>query len=164
MNNPFRLAVEMIAVAVAAVGLAWIAGSRETGPGAVADLPDWTHVRWVPVDGANLKLDIAADSFVLSDDQAAPVAVDLTTAPSDVDRLRVFQAEAAIGCTAGSSGEYEWHLEGTRITFVVTAEQCVNRGAMLGRTWVREFPRRTLAPSRPSRANTGSAGCDRRSA
>jgi hypothetical protein len=144
MSSPFRLAAGMVAVAVAAIGLAWIASSRETGPGAVAELPDWTHVRWVPVDGAGLTLDIAADRFILSDDQAASIRVDLTTAPRDVDRLRVFQAQAAVGCTAGASGEYEWHLEGTRITFVVTAEQCVNRGTMLGRTWVRELPRRTL--------------------
>jgi hypothetical protein len=143
--RPFRLAAGIVAVAFVAVGFAWFAGSRESGPGTAAELPGWTYWRWVPADGTNLTLDIAADRFVLTDEQTTPLVVALTTSPTGADRLVVYQAAAAMGCAAGSSAEYRWHLDEARITFVETAEPCATRGAVLGRTWVREFPRGTLS-------------------
>ena len=141
-----RWATGIIALVVVAAGLAWFAGSRESGPGTEARLPGWTHWRWVPVDGTKLKLDIAADRFVLADDRSAsPLVVDLTTSPLAADRLVVYQAAAAMGCAAGSSAEYEWHLDGDRLRLVQAAEPCATRGATLGRTWVREFPRSNLS-------------------
>jgi hypothetical protein len=145
MVRPLRLAAGFGAVAVVAVGLAWFAGSRDAGPGNAAGLPAWTQWRWVPVDGTKLKLDIGADRFVLIDERTAPAVVDLTTSPAAADRLVVYQAIAGIGCAAGTSGEYSWRVEGPRITFSATAESCAERGAALGRTWVREFPRSNLS-------------------
>ena len=164
MARPLRLAAGFVAVAVVAVGLAWFAGSRGAGPGNAAGLPGWTHWRWVPVDGSNLKLDIGADRFVLIDDRAAPTVVDLTTSPAAADRLVVYQAVAAIGCAAGTSGKYDWHLEGPRITF----SRPPSRAPTAGQRWAEPgFASSRAAISarcRHSWASTGSAGSDRPSA
>ena len=118
MVRPLRLAAGFVAVAVVAVGLAWFAGSREGGtremrPGYRAG-PTGAGCRSTARSSSSISARTASSSSTI---ETAPAVVDLTTSPAAADRLVVYQAVAAIGCAAGSSGEYEWHLEGPRITF-----------------------------------------------